>query len=336
MNDALLLGVLSLALTVVAGYPAVALLRRLKVGKEIGEDLQNPVAGLEGEAPRVAAEHHAAKAGTPTMGGLLFLAVITAVTVAFNLFGRYSIAAPLGIMGAFALLGFLDDLGSLQGREQRALNKRIKLAAFIAIGAASAYGLSELLEISHSVNVPWDRRRDLGDLYLLIVLGTVVLTAGGVAVTDGLDGLVAGTGALAYAAYGVIALLQGQDYLGAFCFTVAGALIGFIWHNSFPARVIMGDTGALAIGGGLAIVAFMTSQWLILPIIGAVFVADGASSYLQIGYFKLTGGRRIFRMAPLHHHFEESGWSEIQVVQRVWAAGAAGAALGIVLATEAW
>jgi phospho-N-acetylmuramoyl-pentapeptide-transferase len=321
MNDALLLGVLSLIATAVAGYPAVVLLSRLKVGKEISE--WGP-------------ETHHVKAGTPTMGGLLIVAVIAAVTIAFNLFGRYSIAAPLAVMGALAALGLVDDLGSLQGREQRALNKRVKLAAFIAIGAASAYGLSELLEVSHSVNVPWDRRRDLGDLYLAVVLGTVVLTAGGVAVADGLDGLVAGTAALAYGAYGVIALLQGQDYLGAFCFTVAGALLGFIWHNSYPARVFMGDTGALALGGGLAVVAFMTGHWLILPVIGAVFVADGASTYLQIGYYKLTDGKRIFRMAPLHHHFEKGGWSEVQVVNRFWATGAAGAALGIVLATEAW
>ena len=321
MNDALLLGVLSLIATAVAGYPAVAVLRRLKLGKEVSE--WGP-------------ETHQVKAGTPTMGGLIFLAVIGAVTVAFNLFGRYSIAAPLSIMGALAVVGLVDDLGSIQGRKQQALNKRVKLVAFLAIGAASAYGLSELLEIGHSVNIPWDRRRDLGDLYLAVVLGTVVLTAGGVAVADGLDGLVAGTGALAYGAYGVIALLQGQDYVGAFCCTVAGALIGFLWHNSYPARVFMGDAGALALGGGLAIVAFMTGHWLILPVIGAVFVADGASTYLQIGCYKLTGGKRIFRMAPLHHHFEKGGWSEVQVVQRFWAAGAVCAALGIVLVTEAW
>ena len=321
MNDALLLGVLALIATAIAGYPTISLLRRLKLGKEISE--WGP-------------ETHQVKAGTPTMGGLLIVAVVGAVTIAFNLFGRYSVAAPLSVMGALTLVGFVDDLGSLQGRTQRALNKRVKLVAFLAIGAASAYGLSELLEVSHSVNIPWDRRRDLGDLYLAIVLGTVVLTAGGVAVADGLDGLVAGAAAFAYAAYGVIALLQGQDYLGAFCFTVTGALLGFIWHNSYPARVFMGDTGALALGGGLAIVAFMTGHWLILPVIGAVFVADGASTYLQIGYYKLTHGKRIFLMAPLHHHFEKGGWSEVQVVQRFWVAGAIGAALGIVLAREAW
>jgi phospho-N-acetylmuramoyl-pentapeptide-transferase len=307
--------------TVVAGYPAIAVLRRFKLGKEISE--WGP-------------ETHHVKAGTPTMGGILIVAVIVAVTLAFNFFGRYSIGAPLAVMGSLTLLGFVDDLGSLQGREQRALNKRFKLVAFISIGAASAYGLSELLEISHSINLPWDHRRDIGDLYLAVVLATVVLTAGGVAVADGLDGLVAGTATLAYGAYGVIALLQGQEYLGAFCFTVTGALIGFLWHNSYPAHVFMGDTGALALGGGLAVVAFMTGQWIILPVIGAVFVADGASTYLQIGYYKLTHGKRIFRMAPLHHHFEKGGWSEVQVVQRFWAAGAVGAAVGIVLATEAW
>ena len=321
MNDALLLGVVSMLATVIVGYPAVGLLRRLKLGKEISE--WGP-------------ETHQVKAGTPTMGGLIFLAVIAAVTIAFNFVGRYSVAAPLTIMGALAVVGFVDDLGSIQGHGQHALSKRIKLVAFLAIGGASAYGLSELLEISHSVNIPWAGRRDIGDLYLAVVLGTVVLAAGGVAVADGLDGLVAGAGAVAYGAYGVIAILQDQDYLGAFCFTVAGALIGFLWHNSYPARVFMGDAGALALGGGLAIVAFMTGQWLILPVIGAVFVADGASTYLQIGYYKLSGGKRIFRMAPLHHHFEKGGWSEVQVVQRFWAAGATGAALGIVLATEVW
>ena len=321
MNDALLLGVLSLLATAVIGYPAVALLSRMKVGKAISE--WGP-------------ETHQVKAGTPTMGGIIIMAVIAAVTIAFNLFGRYSIAAPLCVMGALTVIGFVDDLGSLQGRAQRALNKRVKLVAFLAIGAAAAYGLSEVLEISGDISVPWDHRRDLGNVYLAIVLGTIVLTAGGLAVADGLDGLVAGTGALAYGAYGVIALLQGQDYLGAFCFTVAGALVGFLWHNAYPARVFMGDTGALALGGGLAVVAFMTGHWVILPVIGAVFVADGASTYLQIGYYKLTHGKRIFRMAPLHHHFEKGGWSEVQVVQRFWVAGAVGAALGIVLATEAW
>ncbi|MDO8614769.1 MAG: phospho-N-acetylmuramoyl-pentapeptide-transferase [Dehalococcoidia bacterium] len=309
---------MTLAATAIAGFPAIRLLRRLNVGKEISE--WGP-------------ESHQVKAGTPTMGGLLIIAAIAVFTLAANLFGRYSIGLPLAVMGALALLGFVDDLGSLQGREQHALSKRVKLLAFVAIGVAAAVGLYEFLDLN-AVNVPYDGRRDIGALYFAIAVAVVVLTAGGVAVTDGLDGLVAGASAIAFGAYGFIALAQGQDYLGAFCFTVTGAVLGFLWHNSHPAQVFMGDTGALALGGGLAVVAFMTGQWLVLPAIGVVFLAEGASTYLQIGYYKLSGGRRIFRMAPLHHHFEQSGWHEVQVAQRFWIVGALGGALGVILALE--
>ncbi|HEU4760314.1 MAG TPA: phospho-N-acetylmuramoyl-pentapeptide-transferase, partial [Dehalococcoidia bacterium] len=223
-------------------------------------------------------------------------------------------------------------------RPQRVLNKRVKLAAFLAIGVAAAVGLYHdgLLDLS-AVNVPYDGRHDLGAWYVPIAVAVVVLSAGGAAVTDGLDGLAAGTAAIAYAAYGFIALSQEQTYLGAFCFTVAGAALGFLWHNSYPARLFMGDTGALALGGGLAVVAFMTGQWLVLPLVGVVFVLEGASVYLQIAYFRLSGGKRIFRMAPLHHHFEAAdggGWSEVQVVQRFWLAGLLGAVVGSILALE--
>lgn len=333
MIYALSLGAMTLVATAIAGFPAMALLRRLKVGKEIYEYLQNPVAGLEGQAPRVAAEHHAAKAGTPTMGGMLVVTAVLAFTLAANFFGRWSIAGPVIVVALLTALGFADDLGSLQGRPQRALPRVVKLAAFIAIGLAAGYGLYELLELS-AVNVPYEGRHDLGVLYIAIALVAVVLSAGGVAVTDGLDGLVAGTGAIAFGAYGFIALWQGQDYLGAFCFTVVGALLGFLWHNSHPAQVFMGDTGALPLGGALAVVAFMTGQWLVLPLIGIVYVAEGLSVGLQVGYFKLTGGRRILRMAPLHHHFEELGWSEVQVVQRFWIVGALSAFVGVILALE--
>jgi len=318
MSDALLLGALAVVATIVAGYPAVDVLRRFGVGKEISE--WGP-------------ESHQVKAGTPTMGGILVIAVIAAVTLVFNFYERYSIAAPLGIMACLTALGFVDDLGSLQGRPQQALTKRVKFVAFIAIGALAAWGLYDQLELN-AINVPWDGRRDLGVLYVPVVMAVVVLAAGGVAVTDGLDGLVAGTVAAAYGAYGLIALTQDQAYLGAFCFTVAGTLVGFLWHNAYPARVFIGDTGALPLGGGLAVVAFMTGQWLLLPVVGIVFVAEGLSDAVQIGYFKLTGGRRILLMAPLHHHFEKLGWHEVQVVQRFWAVGAVGGALGIVLAME--
>jgi phospho-N-acetylmuramoyl-pentapeptide-transferase len=333
MNDALTLGAIALIVTAATGYPAIRLLRRLGLTKEIYEYLRAPIESAAGDAPVLAPERHAAKAGTPTMGGTFLLTGVLIVTLAANFFDRYSIGLPLMVMGSLAVVGGIDDFGSLRDREQWALNKRLKLVAFILIGAATAYALYDLLDL-RTVHIPFEGSHDIAGLYIPIALAVVVFTAGGVAVSDGLDGLVAGTAAIAFAAYGTIALLQDQTYLGAFCFTVAGACLGFLWHNSHPAQVFMGDVGALALGGGLAVVAFMTGHWLLLPLIGIVFLAEGASSYLQIGYFKLTGGRRLFRMAPLHHHFEELGWSEVQVVQRFWIVGALGALIGVVLALE--
>lgn len=320
MIDALTLGAVTLVVTVIATYPTVGLLQRLRVGKEISE--WGP-------------DTHQVKAGTPTMGGILVVLVIGAFAIAFDLVGRWSIGLPLLTMGSLAVIGIIDDLGSLQGREQHAMTRRAKLAGFLIIGAGAAWGLYHNLDLN-AVNIPYDGRHQLDWAYLPIALGVIVLTAGGVAVTDGLDGLVAGTGAIAYGAYGFIALYQDQTYVGAFCFIVGGALLGFLWANSYPARMFMGDSGALPIGGGLAVVAFMTGQWLVLPIIGIIFVIDGLSVALQVGYFRISGGKRIFKMAPVHHHFEKIGWSEVQVTQRFWIVGALGAAVGTVLALEVY
>ncbi len=320
MIYALSVGAMTLAATAIAGKPFVELLRRLKVGKQISE--WGP-------------ESHQAKAGTPTMGGLLILAAIIVFSVAANLVGRQSIGLPLAAMAALGAIGFLDDLGSLQSAEggRAALNKRVKFFTFVAIGVAAAFGLYEGLELS-AANVPYAGRYDLDAWYVPIAVGVVVLTAGGVAVSDGLDGLAAGTSAIAFGAYGIIALIQDQTFLATFCFTVTGAALGFLWHNSYPAQMFMGDTGALALGGGLATAAFMTGQWLVLPLIGIVFVLEGTSDVLQVAYYRLTGGKRIFRMAPLHHHFEKLGWSEPQVVQRFWLIGFLGAIVGTILAME--
>jgi phospho-N-acetylmuramoyl-pentapeptide-transferase len=320
MSYALTIGALTLLATIVATYPTVGLLRRLKVGKEISE--WGP-------------ETHHVKAGTPTMGGIVIMLAVAAFTIGGDLVGRWSIGLPLLTMACLGVIGVVDDLGSLQGRAQHPLTRRAKLVGFLVIGAGAAWGLYDQLDLS-SVHIPYDGRRDLDWLYVPIALGVIVLTAGGVAVTDGLDGLVAGTGAIAFGAYGFIGLYQDQTYIGAFCFIVAGALLGFLWANSYPARMFMGDSGALPIGGGLAVVAFMTGQWLVLPLIGIIFVIDGLSVALQVGYFRISGGKRIFKMAPVHHHFEKIGWSETQVTQRFWIVGALGAAVGTALALEVY
>ncbi|MEO6197488.1 MAG: phospho-N-acetylmuramoyl-pentapeptide-transferase [Dehalococcoidia bacterium] len=322
ITDALVLSAIAIVAVIVAGYPGITLLNRLKLGKEIsawGPDT------------------HQVKAGTPTMGGIIILAVIGALTVTANLVDRWSIGLPLLVMAALGALGVIDDLGSLQERQQKALTRRVKLVVFIAIavGAAIALYHEDLLGLE-TAHIPYHGPESIGWVYVPIAITVIVLTAGGVAVTDGLDGLAASTCAVAYGAYGLLALYQDQAYLGIFCLTVTGATIGFLWHNSYPARVFMGDAGALSLGGGLAIVAFLTGQWLILPIIAIIFVIEGLSVGMQVGYFRLTGGKRLFKMAPIHHHFEKIGWSEVQVTQRFWIVQALGATIGLVLALEVY
>jgi phospho-N-acetylmuramoyl-pentapeptide-transferase len=170
--------------------------------------------------------------------------------------------------------------------------------------------------------------------WLVIPLSALAImgTAHAVNLTDGLDSLAGHTAAVAYAAYGIIAALYGQTYLVTFCFTVAGALLAFLWFNAHPAEIFMGDSGSLALGATLAIVAMMLGQVLLLVFIGFVFVAEALSVMLQVVFFKLTGGRRLFRMAPLHHHFEMMGWSETQVAQRFWLISMVSGLLGVALA----
>jgi phospho-N-acetylmuramoyl-pentapeptide-transferase len=304
----------------------IRMLRRIGMGKRIR---------LEGP------ETHYVKEGTPTMGGLIIYGTVAVVTVLTNIFEirdgslvfeRRSILLPLFVVVFTMAIGFWDDLGTLTSiAGRRALSWRIK---FILVGGLSvvvAYTLYFQLDVS-SVNVPWAGQYDLGPIYLLIAVVTVFATTSAVSITDGLDGLLGGTAAIAFAAYAVIAFIQGQEFLATFSFTVVGALLGFLWYNAHPAQVFMGDTGALPLGASLATVALMTGHWLLLPIIGIVFVANAASTVLQIAYFQTTGGRRLFRMTPLHHHFELLGWSEPQVVLRMWLFAFAGAMVGVALA----
>jgi len=150
--------------------------------------------------------------------------------------------------------------------------------------------------------------------------------------TDGLDGLAGLICATAFAAYGGIALIQGDVFVGRFCFTLVGALFGFLWFNVHPAMMFMGDLGSLSLGAVLGVVSLMTGQWILLPLIAVIPVSNALSDILQVGYFKMTHGKRLFKMAPLHHHFELSGWSETQVVQRFWLISLLCAMVGVAIA----
>jgi phospho-N-acetylmuramoyl-pentapeptide-transferase len=173
---------------------------------------------------------------------------------------------------------------------------------------------------------------DIGLWYIPVAMFIIVGTSNSVNFADGLDALAGSLAAIAFAAYGVIAFLQGQVWLVAFDFTVTGAIFAFLWYNAHPAELFMGDAGSLSLGATLAVVALMTGQWLLLPIVGFMFASETISVILQIGFFKLTKGKRLFKMAPLHLHFELLGWSETQVTQRFWLIGILTAMLGIALA----
>jgi phospho-N-acetylmuramoyl-pentapeptide-transferase len=237
----------------------------------------------------------------------------------------------MSVMAAYGVLGALDDLTGVR-RVPTGMLARNKFLWQTLFAAITAFVLHFALDL-RSVAVPGiPEKIDIGLWYVPIAMFVIVGFSNSVNLTDGLDGLAGNLATLAFAAYGVIAFLQGQTWLVAFDFTVVGGILAFLWYNAYPAQLFMGDTGSLALGATLGVVALMTGQWLLLPIVGLVFIAEALSVILQVAYFKLSGGRRLFRMSPLHHHFELQGWSETQVTQRFWLVGILVAMLGVALA----
>jgi phospho-N-acetylmuramoyl-pentapeptide-transferase len=274
------------------------------------------------------------------MGGLMILIPVLVITGVLNianllgfrsdLIGR-SILVPMGVMVAFGALGAVDDLMGIKVIS-RGLLGRYKLLWQVIFSLVTALFLHYGLDL-RSIAIPGIQEKiDIGWLYIPVAMFIIVGTSNAVNLTDGLDGLAGSIAAVAFTAYGVIAFLQGQIWLVAFVFTVVGALFAFLWYNAHPAELFMGDTGSLAVGATLAVVALMTGQWLLLPIISAVFVAEAVSVILQVAYFKITGGKRLFKMSPLHNHFELLGWSETHITQRFWLISVLSAMLGIALA----
>ena len=284
---------------------------------------------------------HIEKTGTPTMGGLLICGTVLLLTAVltftfYSTVGR-SILLPLFVLVSCAVLGAIDDRMTIQGVGQRRACRRGPSSAGCSRSAPSRRSCCGIRRCSgiDFIFLPTVKSRSAcrpGPVHPAGGGRPIVGTANAVNLTDGLDSLAGRTAFVAFAAYGMIAYLYGQFYLVTFCFTVAGALPAFLWFNAHPAEVFMGDTGSLALGATLAVVALMLGQVLLLPIIGFVFVAEALSVILQVGYFKLTRGKRLFRMAPLHHHFELMGWSETQVAQRFWLVSILAAMLGVALA----
>jgi phospho-N-acetylmuramoyl-pentapeptide-transferase len=309
MNVNLLLGFgIAFLLTVLLMPLFIPLLRRMKFGQSIRE-----------EGP----ESHMKKTGTPTMGGLVYLIAIIVTVLAVAFFAELmsaEVTVLLLVLAGYGLIGFLDDFIKVVLKRNLGLTSLQKLIAQIVIAVISFFLLSGI-DFDTSLKIPFTEASiELSALYVAFLIFWLVGFSNAVNLTDGLDGLVAGTASIAFAAFGIIAVHQDQLGVAVFTFSVAGALLGFLVFNKYPAKVFMGDTGSLALGGALAMVSVLLKQELLLLLIGLVFVIETLSVILQVGSFKIRK-KRIFRMSPIHHHFELSGWSEWKVVTVFWAVG---------------
>jgi phospho-N-acetylmuramoyl-pentapeptide-transferase len=290
-------------------------LRKREFGQHIRED------GPEG---------HRQKAGTPTMGGVL---IFVAVSVPFLILSDYDWRS-LGVFGAAiacALLGFADDYTKLVRRRSLGLRGRTKLAVTIAISLGLWFVASHEAHLASTLRLRFiDYQIDLGPLYALLIYLVVAGTTSAVNLTDGLDGLAAGCAAIVLLAYIAITFITGEYELAMLAGCLVGGSIGFLWFNAFPATIFMGDTGSLGLGGAIAGLAVMTKTELLLVLLGGIFVIEALSVVIQVASFQTTR-KRVFLMAPIHHHFELRAWSETKIILRFWIVAAICCAIGFTI-----
>jgi phospho-N-acetylmuramoyl-pentapeptide-transferase len=288
---------------------------------------------VTGEKAPILAKLHAAKhrRNIPMMAGLVFVVVIAFVTLLFNL-DRGQTWLPLAALLGGGIVGLIDDIINVRGLGGgfKGLRASMKFALIALLGLILAWFFYAKLGYT-SVNVPFFGDVEIGLWMVPLFAFIVVATGNAVNITDGLDGLAGGLAVMAFGAFGVIALAQGNIGVAGFCFTVVGALLSYTWFNIFPARFFMSDVGSFSLGASLGVVAMLTNTLFLLPVIGFVFVTDAGTSMLQI-LSKKFFHRKIFLSAPVHHHLEAIGWPEAKVTMRFWLIGAASAGLGVMLA----
>lgn len=314
----------------------VRFLRKNRIGKQLR------VETVDGREPSIFRMYHEKKNGTPTMGGILIWGSI-ALTVFFtrflaflgvvnnSLLSRGQVYLPLFMMLGLGILGAVDDYLNVSGvGKKRGLDVLPKIFTLLVISAIGAFWFYFKLGYNE-IHIPFYGQVAVNAWYIPIFIFIIIATANAVNFTDGLDGLAGGLLVIAFTSFSILAYLKGLSVLAAFCGVVAGAVGAFLWYNVPPALFFMGDTGALALGGVLGVIALMTDNVLILPFLGFVFVLETLSVILQLLSKKLRGGKKIFIAAPLHHHFEAKGWGESKVTMRLWIIGAFFAFLGILL-----
>lgn len=327
--------IFALLISIIIGPRIISLLRRKQIGEQAKLELVD--VGL-----------HASKTGTPTMGGLIVLASILIPTLLWANIANWYVILAVFVTASLGAVGFLDDYLKVVKKYRKGLIGRYKIVGQVFTGlvvGCCIYFYPELfsgsLEAVKTLStVPFEKNVnfDFGILYIPVVIFIITATSNAVNLTDGLDGLCIGTVGISALTLAVIAYfsgnaffaeylnimhLSGTDELTIFCAAIVGAVMGFLWYNAYPAQVFMGDTGSLALGGAIGVLCVLIKKEFLLPIVGGVFFAETLSVILQVLYFKYTRrrlgeGRRIFRMAPLHHHFERSGWHESKIVTRFY------------------
>ncbi len=313
---------------------AIAFLVTVSLGSKFIEYLQSRKFGqfVREDGP----ETHLIKTGTPTMGGVVMLAGLVAALVVV---GRPNAATfgALVLISTVAGIGLYDDWQKISNKRNEGLSVKYKFLLLTLAVVLADFLAIRYVGVTQNIIVPgWDRNLVLGPglvgvaLFSVFLLLVIVGSTNAVNLADGLDGLAAGAGGIALLTYTAIAFLERQYDVALICGAMVGALIGFLWFNAHPAEVFMGDTGSLAIGGVMAAAAVFTKTEMLLPIIGGLFVIEALSVIIQYAFFKLTH-RRVFKMAPIHHHFELLGWEENKIVVRFWIIQAAFAATGFVL-----
>ena len=289
--------ILSIILSLVAGPIAIPLLRKLKFGQNIRE-----------EGP----ESHLKKAGTPTMGGVIF--ILSSLIVMLILGYKFNDKAMIALYSliAFGFIGFLDDLLKILKKQSEGLKPGQKMILLLIFSIALAiYGYYNL---NTNLLIPFTSfEMTLGILYIPFVVIIYAATTNAVNLTDGLDGLATSVSILVLTFFTIVCFMMKETSLAVFCVVLIGGLIGFLKYNAYPAKIFMGDTGSLAIGGAIATIAIILEQPLLIIIVGGVYVFETLSVIIQVTSFKLTG-KRVFKMAPVHHHFEKCGWSEVKIV----------------------
>jgi phospho-N-acetylmuramoyl-pentapeptide-transferase len=302
---------------------------------------------IRNEGAPIYQQMHEKKAGTPTMGGLLIWLTVLILAILFwglnklgidsligkmNFLSRGQTFLPLGALVASAIVGLADDLMGVFkiGSKGGGLKMRHRLIIYTIIAAFGAWWFYSKLDWS-VIHIPFVGNFDVGIWYILIFIFILVATSFSVNETDGLDGLAGGTLLTAFGAYGVIAYALGHYDLAAFCGVIIGALLAFLWFNIHPARFFMGDTGAMSLGVTLGIIAMLTNQFLLLPLIGFILVIESGSVIIQVLSKKLRG-KKIFLSAPIHHHLEAKGWPETKVTMRFWIISWVMATLGLIIA----